>query len=194
MLDSPTGDRYPAVDMSPQDFERWTADFLRRADAELSNFKVANSEVIQSADGAYSFDATVRFESMGLSFLVLVECKHQKRPIERQQVQVLQDKLRSVSAQKAVLFATTGFQRGAIEYAKLNRIALVRVVEGKATVETRALLHRPVEPPPWVDVPEFCAFVVRGTDRGVQFTSIDVDHNPIAASWDTDVKPLPKKR
>jgi hypothetical protein len=44
----------------------------------------------------YEIDVSVRFEALGADFLVLVECKHQKRPVERERVQVLLDRIREV--------------------------------------------------------------------------------------------------
>lgn len=86
--------------------------------------------MIWAADGGYQIDVTARFRQLGLDFLVLVECKYHSRPVEREDVQVLADKKRSVGAQKALLVATNGFQQGAIDYAKVHRIALVRIIEG----------------------------------------------------------------
>jgi restriction system protein len=81
---------------------------------------------VLGVDGEYRIDITARFRQLGVDFLVLVACKDQSRPVEREDVQVLADKKRGTGAQKAILFATNGFQRGAIEYAKVNGIALMR--------------------------------------------------------------------
>jgi restriction system protein len=79
------------------------------------------------------------------------------RPVEREDVQVLADKLRAVGAQKAILFATNGFQRGALEYARAHGIALVRVIEGKFTYEMRNMHSTGYrsEPPPWANIRPF---------------------------------------
>jgi hypothetical protein len=77
-------------------------------------------DVVEGVDGAYDFDATVRFSVQGLEFLVVVEAKFHKNPIKRELVQVLHAKAVSVGAQKAVLVAAAHFQRGAIEYAKTH--------------------------------------------------------------------------
>jgi hypothetical protein len=68
----------------------------------------------------------------------LVEAKRHKNPIKRELVQVLHAKLRSVGAQKAVMIATSPYQRGALEYAKTHGMALVTVTEGRFTFETKA--------------------------------------------------------
>ncbi len=89
-------------------------------------------------DGEYDFDATVRFSMGGMNFLVLAEAKRHKNPVKRELVQVLNDKLRSVGAQKAVMISTAPYQSGALEYAKVHGIALVTVTEGRFTYETKA--------------------------------------------------------
>src|SRR5262245_8667529 len=58
---------------------------------------------------------------------------------------------------KAVLFSTNGFQRGAIEYAQKHGVALVRVLEGALTYETRAASTTRVPSPRWANVPPFVA-------------------------------------
>ncbi len=60
-----------------------------------------------------------------MDFLVLV--KLHRNPIMREVVQVLRDKVQSVSAHKGVLVSSAPFQRGAIEYADAHGIALVHV-------------------------------------------------------------------
>jgi restriction system protein len=63
----------------------------------------------------------------------LVECKRYSTAVKREVVEVLHDKLRETRAQKAMLFATSGFQKGAIVYARNHHITLVRFVDGRGT-------------------------------------------------------------
>jgi len=125
----------------------------------VEQFTVRHGEKLTTPDGVYSMDATVRFRHLGIDFLVLVECKRLSRPVEREDVQVLADKLRAAGAQKGVFFATNGFQRGALEYAHLHRIALVRVAEGSLTYETRSLGSERPKPPPWANIPPYVGFM-----------------------------------
>nr|WP_249671834.1 restriction endonuclease [Pseudomonas syringae] len=55
----------------------------------------------------------------------MIECKKYRNAVERELVQVLQDKVRSVGAHKSMLFTTTEFQSEAVKYAKAHGIALV---------------------------------------------------------------------
>jgi hypothetical protein len=136
--------RPPAEDISPAEFEEFVAELLRAGSPGLENYMVQSHEVIHGVDGDYDFDATVRFSVLGMDYLVLVEDKRHEHPIKRELVQVLHQKLQSVGAQKAVMISTAPFQRGAIEFAKTHRIALVMVSEGRFTFETRAAAPKPV--------------------------------------------------
>ena len=119
-------------------------------------------------DGQYRIDVTVRFAQLGADFLVLAECKDHARPVEREDVQVLADKLRAAGAQKGMLFSTNGFQKGAIDYARSHGIALVRIIEGALTYETRGVRADNVRPapPPWANIPPFVGQVVSLADNG----------------------------
>jgi Restriction endonuclease len=86
----------------------------------------------------FEIDALVRFEFLGAEFLVLVECKHHRNRLKRELVQVLRDRVRSVSAHKGILFSTGGFQKGAVEYAQAQKITLVHFTEGGPIYETNA--------------------------------------------------------
>lgn len=136
--------RPPAEDISPEEFEQFVAEVLRSGSPGLERFAVESHEVLQSADGDYDLDATVRFSFLGMDYLTLVEAKCYSHPIKRELVQVLHQKMQSVGAQKAVMISTAPFQRGAIEFAKAHGIALVMVSEGRFTFETRAAGPRPV--------------------------------------------------
>lgn len=76
--------------------------------------------------------------SGALTSLVIGEAKRHRRAVEREDVAVLHSKLQSLGAQKGVIFATNGFQQGAIDYAAAHGIALVTVTEGRFTYLQRA--------------------------------------------------------
>jgi hypothetical protein len=135
--------RYPPADMTPEEFEEWTAQILESGGRGLDKFGIGVHDRIRGVDGRFDFDATVRFEWAGIAFLILVEAKRHHRPVERELVQVLHSKVQSVGAQKGVMFSTAGFQRGAIEFAKVHGIALVSVTEGRFVFETRSAEPRP---------------------------------------------------
>jgi restriction system protein len=120
--------------VSPEEFEAEVENLLRRAGLGLPEFRVQRLEKIQASDGVYEIDVTARFEVLGASFLVLIECKNHKNPIKREVVQVLYDRLRAVGAHKGMIFSTAKFQKGAIEFARAHKIALLQFIQGGAPI------------------------------------------------------------
>jgi restriction system protein len=162
-MDEPT-------ELTPEQFEREVEKQISAMGVSLSEFKVRRLERIPSADGVYEIDVTARFEALGANFLVLIECKHHKNPIKREVVQVLNDRLRAVGAQKGMIFSTAQYQRGALEYAKTHGIALARVVDGSVLFESKSFGGRRVEPPPWA--PPYAAYLVSLSDEGGESYSL----------------------
>ncbi len=149
-------------------------DLLTEAGNMLEGFIVEHRELLQAPDGRYEIDVTARFRALGVDFLVLVECKDHVRPIEREDVQILADRKRATAAQKAILFSTNGFQRGAIEYARVHGIALVRVLEGALTYETKSVYQaKPPVPPPWANIPAFIGQVICLHEDAIHMWSVE---------------------
>lgn len=131
------------ITLTPRQYELEVKKILDATGYQLKGFDSNHLEAIQGIDGEYIFDVTVRFSALGADFLVLVECKHESRKVERQAVQVLHSKMQSVGAQKGMLFSVTGFQSGAIQYADTHGIALVRLADGETSWMTKSM-----SPPP----------------------------------------------
>jgi restriction endonuclease Mrr len=89
--------------------------------ANVAGLRVTVGERIAGLDGTFTFDATVRYELMGVNFLVLVEAKLYTHSVKRELVQALHSKVQSVGAQKGVLITTAQFQQGAMDFAKGTR-------------------------------------------------------------------------
>lgn len=118
-------------ELSPKDFERFVRELLDQEGISLEGYRSAHLETIATPDGSYTFDVTTRFRAFGkASFLVVIECKRCKDPIEREQVQALEMKRQAAAANKAMFFSTSRFRRGAIEFATAHNIALVQVKDG----------------------------------------------------------------
>lgn len=147
------------LQVTPEDFERIVVEYLRSLD-DLKDFDVRHRAVMEGPDGEFEIDAVATFEALGAEFVVLVECKHHRNPIKRELVQVLRDKVRSVNAHKGMLCATAPFQKGAIEYALSQSLALVHFVEGGPIYESR---DRSADDGP---CHEFEAYFVSQTETG----------------------------
>jgi restriction system protein len=131
------GDRWPAHELSAADYERAVAALVRDSGQEVTDWQVRHLDPVEGVDGTYIIDVTVRFRLLGADYLTLFECKRHATPVKREHVQVLHDKLRSTGAHKGIVVAASGFQSGALSYAKTHGIACVRLVDGAWTYETR---------------------------------------------------------
>ncbi len=155
-------DRWPTFALSPAEYERAVVDIVTTTGHEITDWRVEHLDPVEGMDGTYIIDVTARFRVMGADFVILFECKRHSRPVEREDVQVLQDKLRSTGAHKGVVVAASGFQRGALQYAQKHGIACVRLVDGAWTYETRDH-NAPAVPQP---TGNFLAYARSLGDRG----------------------------
>lgn len=157
--------------ISPEEFEREVMVLLEKTFDPPAQTNIRHRELLEGMDGTYQIDLTLRFRILGVDFLVAVECKQHKNPIKRETVQILNDRIKSIGAQKGIMFSTSSFQRGAIEYASKHGIALIMFVDGKSTYCTRAL-GPPVEPPPWAKIPKYSGWLFGLSESGGQTRSL----------------------
>ncbi len=153
------------ADLSPEEFEQFVVDQFSEVKPHVDDLHVTLHEVIGAPDGDYDFDATIRWRFAGFDYLTLVEAKRHSNPIKRDVVQVLYSKVQSVGAQKGIIIATAPFQRGAISFAKAHGVGLVKVVEGRSTIESRShtARHPSVEEAREWGVPDYVGEFYSGT-------------------------------
>lgn len=163
------------VQITPEEFEEQVFDWVR-ASLEGSSAEVTHHAKIMGQGGQYDIDIRIRMTVLTDAVLDLfIECKHQTRAVEREEVLVLEGKLRDAGAHKGLLFSTSGFQKGAIEYATAHGIATITVIAGEWLYETKALGPTP-PPPPWLETPRFAGIRVTPTEGGVHSHTILPDH------------------
>jgi restriction system protein len=126
------------VTLTPKQYKLAVKAILDGSGLALQEYTSNHLEAVEGVDGSYVMDVTARFSALGASFLVLIECKHGQRKVERQAIQVLHAKMVSTGAQKGMLFAVAGFQAGAIDYATVHGIALIQMASGSSTWLTRS--------------------------------------------------------
>ncbi|WP_295795099.1 restriction endonuclease [Mucilaginibacter sp.] len=143
------GDDY-VEQMTPTEFEETVYKYIAELGQNLPGFKVAHNTRVTGTDGIYQADILASYTELNVNMIVLIECKHYTNPVTREKIQILNDKLRSTGAQKGILFSTSGFQSGAIEYAIRHKIALVRLLTSRFEKVTNTLAKpkRPVYAPP----------------------------------------------
>lgn len=146
------------LDITPTQFEKQVCSWFKAAGHEIKHLQVEHDQKLSTYDGDYQIDVYAEFEHFGGTFKVLVECKKHNNAIKRDVVQLLHAKLQSTGCHKGFIFATTGFQSGAIKYATEHSIALVRVFEGEAIYETKSKL--PTSPPSDLNLPQFAGQII----------------------------------
>ena len=116
-------------EMTATEFEKYCFEILKAyaENEKLQDFKIAHDERIKTSDGTYQIDISATFTVLNCTFKVLVECKKYKKSVERKVVAELRAKLNSIGAQKGIVISTAGFQKGAVEYARVHGIALIQV-------------------------------------------------------------------
>lgn len=127
-----------SIDISPKEFEIQVKDFFQETGFSSTLKEVVHDKKMKTTDQEYQIDVYYEFEHAGVSFKVLVECKKHKEAISREIIQVLNDKLSETGCHKGVLVSTSGFQKGAIAYAKRKGIALIRIIRGEMLYETKS--------------------------------------------------------
>jgi len=149
-----------------KEFEKAAKAILEEAGAVINKFKVNGKKKFIGDDGEYEIDASVEFTILGgAEFFVLVECRAKKpgNRVTRDEVLAFHGKMQSLSAQKGIFFTTSGYQKGAIEYAKKHSIALVQVVDGKSLYITKGAGGENASPPSWVRLPKYAGWLVNLT-------------------------------
>lgn len=149
--------RYPPPVLTPEEFEQEVRRFLDARALGVSGYHSEHREVLAGVDGEYEIDIVVRFTALDVEFAVLVECKHHKNPVKREALQAFHSKIQSVGAHKGVVFSTSGFQSGALEFAQTHGIATVQLADGRSSYFTKAY-GQEFEPPSWL--PRFAAWLL----------------------------------
>ncbi|QMV40069.1 restriction endonuclease [Cohnella cholangitidis] len=126
---------YPNAIISPEQFELIVMNKFKES---FTNVEITHRENIKGMDGEFNIDLAVRFQELGVNFLVLVECKHHKNPIKRDYIQILNDRVKSIGAQKGILVASSSFQLGALEYASKHNIGLIKLINEEFIYERRS--------------------------------------------------------
>src|ERR1043166_4631870 len=131
--------------ITPSQFEKVVRGWLKSKTAGISAIRTKHQARKMGSGGSYAIDVMAWFKIFGgAEIVILVECKYQERPVERDEIIILEGKLRDVGAHKGMVFDTSGFQRGALKYAKSRGIATITVVGEEWLYETRSAITPPL--------------------------------------------------
>jgi len=127
------------LDCSPEEFEVRVVEWLKQefGAENLRQVTVEHQAERESEAGIRcKLDALVSVRLAGMDYVTVVECKHQGRPVEGEVVDALAKKVERYG-HKGLLVSTGGFQRGALQRAEVEKIALVHMTAGGPIIKAR---------------------------------------------------------
>src|SRR4051812_23376572 len=93
--------------------------FVRDLYAEDPDLEVEHDVMLTGRSGARrQIDVKFTHQAGGHTYETLVECKHWKKKVDRQRVDVLAASIEDLGAAKGVMFTTVGYEPGAEDYAR----------------------------------------------------------------------------
>jgi restriction system protein len=173
-----------SVQVTPKEYELQVVKWIKNIGTELSQFNIEHLVHLKGTGGEYEIDAVAEFTIFqGAKILVLIECKRYNRPVEREVLLSLSAKISDVGAHKAMIFSTSGFQKGALEYAAAHGIATITFVDGKSNYHTRSRFQQPIEPPPWIMFPKYAGWLMNYHDDSLYSTLIEENRLEPIQDW-----------
>lgn len=172
-----------SCNVTPKEFEEQVMLWLKLLPNNLNSFSVGHLKHLSGSGGDYEFDGVAEFVIFnGAKVIVLIECKRYSRPIEREKILSLYAKLQDVGAHKAIIFSTSGFQSGALSYAKDRGIACLTFIDGDFLYETRDV-NGSHKPPPWANIPRYAAILMEKENNSIHCSTIDNDRIDSLRDW-----------
>ena len=172
-----------SAQVTPAEYEAQVCSWLSQSE-DYPNINWINRKVIPGRGGDYEIDVLGEMTLLGGALIrILVECKRWSRPVGRDVVLAHAMKLQYTAAHKGMIFATSGFQRGAIKAATEAGIATLTFEDGNARYETRSMgpAH---EPPDWITFPTYAAYLISATsDSTISVRGVSSDDVGPLAEW-----------
>jgi hypothetical protein len=119
---------YREWELTSNEFEEIVRDWIeKKIGVDGSQItEISYLDEIEAPDGTCEVEVLVTLTLLqGMRIIVLVVCKQQNGPVRRDEIEMLESKLRDVRANKGIVISTSGFQSGAVEYARARGIATV---------------------------------------------------------------------
>ena len=115
------------ININPTAFEKIVLEMLSKEFQKYDHCVIEHNKKIRAHDGNYQIDGYIEYDVMGITYKTLLECKHQKDSIKREDIERLYSRIQSCGVHKGILVSSSSFQSGAMEFAKAHGIALIQV-------------------------------------------------------------------
>lgn len=110
------------------DYQEEVAEFFRSIGLEAST-----NVTLKGVHTSHDIDVVVRSNHVGFDLLWLVECKRWKDAVSKLHVLALRQIVSDLGADRGILMAESGYQRGAREAAQLTNVQVTSLAELKLT-------------------------------------------------------------
>lgn len=140
--------------MNDHEFELFCVEQLREVAKKeaLKDFQITHNKKVERYDGNYQIDIFLTCSILGGEIKIICECKHYKAKVKREKVEVLYSRIQSLGMNKGIMLSSSGFQSGAIQFAKEHGIELIQVFDYDFSVLAHGagLEYEPVETDPFL--------------------------------------------
>jgi len=171
------------VNITPVEFEQQVKSWLKKSGRKLKSFYVNHREKLGGRSGDYELDILATIEIFnGADIYILIECNCHSNPIKRDEIMLVNRKLKETGAHKGLVFSTSGFQGGALDYASEHKIATVTVQDGKSNYHTRSEGSN-IPSPSRVKTSKFIGWFTSGKSGSERHSVIDDDRIDPIATW-----------
>jgi hypothetical protein len=113
------------------EYQEEVADFFRSI-----GLKASSNETVKGVRTSHDIDVTVRTNHVGFNLLWLVECKYWKSSVSKMHVLALREIVADIGADRGIMMAENGYQRGALEAARLTNVQLTSLAELSITARS----------------------------------------------------------
>ncbi len=164
------------VDITPEQFELQVRNWVQQSARGLEKFSVHHLKKLDGDSGEYEIDVTAEFVLFGgAEIKILIECKKYNSPVKRDVIMIMESKIRDSSAHKGMVFSTSGFQSGAIEYAQKRGIATITLQHGHTNYFTKSTdTIGPATPSPWIEMQDYIGwFITVIENKSLSYSVID---------------------
>ena len=141
--------------ISPTEFEEFCLELLKiyATEENLKDFTIEHNVKQEAPDGTYQLDIIASFTALDVQLKILCECKQYTSQVKRERVEILEGRLKSLGMHKGILLSTSGFQSGAIQYAKSHGIALIQVFDHSCQKYSHNGGPKAEDDTPWCQAP-----------------------------------------
>ncbi len=96
---------------------------------EARNIEVQHNKTLDGKFLSHQVDVYWKFESGGIEYSTVVECKNWNRPLEQERLLAFRSKLEDLNNPTGVIVTRSGYQSGALKYANAHGIYLYQLFE-----------------------------------------------------------------